>query len=268
MSEKEKKLKEIIKDTFLELLSKDEDVRNMIVEIVKNAPENNGVRHIHSGDNALKKDNESLKQQLFDAKEDYSKLKENLKKLEKENESLQSENARLNESTKEYSLKYENAKKEISELEDKVSKLELVAERFQNYATLQDLYSGYLSLDEAIRDGLGNNIACEDIYQFVVSASQWDSIKSLWKYISYELDNLSKNDFDVLVHTFNWFFEQYNSFKKTYSLLPVQVGELFDSDFHAKSTNSKSLGNISEVLLVGYKNNITGNVVEKSIVRV
>lgn len=148
------------------------------------------------------------------------------------------------------------------------SQLRELNSSFEPFVEVQTLYNRYLNLSDDIHNGLENSICCDSVLQYVVTISQWESIEAIWKYIKYQMDRLTPEEQSVLMDTFNWAFRVYNQHAKKYSMLSVEVGETFDSDYHAKGSNSKSSGTISEVLLLGYKNTINGNVIEKSIVRV
>lgn len=172
------------------------------------------------------------------------------------------------------SLKGMNQKLEtkLQDMQDELTQLKnAVTEAMgfcQRYETLDRLYEDYKSLSEDVKKGLENSICTKDVYTFIVSASQWDSIDALWRYLDYSIETLSQEEVGTLLNTFDWLFDEYNQRRADYVRLSVEVGDYFDSDYHVKASNSKSSGAITQVLLLGYKDNNTGKVIRKSIVRV
>lgn len=142
------------------------------------------------------------------------------------------------------------------------------SDKFNKYEEIDKIYSDFCSLDSQILVSLSNTIDTTDVNTFIVSSSQLENIKTLWEYIKQQLDNADLHDISILKNTFDYFFSTYNRYKKVYSMLEVKPGDEYDYDIHSKGSNSNSSGIISEVLLQGYKNDITGKTEAKSVVRV
>ena len=143
-----------------------------------------------------------------------------------------------------------------------------MSDELGKYKEIDKIYSDFCSLDRQILLSLSNTIDITDVNTFIVSSSQLENIKTLWEYIKQQLDNADLHDISILKNTFDYFFSTYNRYKKVYSMLEVKPGDEYDYDIHSKGSNSNSSGIISEVLLQGYKNDITGKIEAKSVVRV
>lgn len=144
----------------------------------------------------------------------------------------------------------------------------ILSDELGKYKEIDKIYSDFCSLDRQILLSLSNTIDITDVNTFIVSSSQLENIKTLWEYIKQQLDNAALHDISILKNTFDYFFSTYNRYKKVYSMLEVKPGDEYDYDIHSKGSNSNSSGIISEVLLQGYKNDITGKTEAKSVVRV
>ncbi|MDO5150552.1 MAG: hypothetical protein Q4D76_14375 [Oscillospiraceae bacterium] len=144
----------------------------------------------------------------------------------------------------------------------------ILSDELGKYKEIDKIYSDFCSLDRQILLSLSNTIDITDVNTFIVSSSQLENIKTLWEYIKQQLDNADLHDISILKNTFDYFFSTYNRYKKVYSMLEVKPGDEYDYDIHSKGSNSNSSGIISEVLLQGYKNDITGKIEAKSVVRV
>lgn len=137
-----------------------------------------------------------------------------------------------------------------------------------DYSEAEKIYDTYCSLDSEILKSLSNIISTVSVLHFIISAGQWRNIEAFWKNISYRLDNTSAEEIERMTYIFEWLFNKYNEIYEEYSILEVKPGDLFDGDFHSKGSKSAVTGEITEILLKGYKNNTNGKIMEKSIVRI
>ncbi|MCM1227030.1 MAG: hypothetical protein NC320_06330 [Clostridium sp.] len=175
-------------------------------------------------------------------------LKKEKNKLKKENESLKEQLGLYND------------------MSDALSKK--LKKYADDYSESEKVYEAYCSLDSEILKSLSNIISTVSVLHFIISAGQWRNIEALWKNISYRLDNTSAEEIERMTYIFEWLFNKYNEIYEEYSILDVKPGDLFDSDFHSKGSKSAVTGEITEILLKGYKNNTNGKIMEKSIVRI
>ncbi len=196
-----------------------------------------------------------LKQTNTALEDEIRELNNKVKALEKVEERLENEKAEILE-------KYEVQGDKVKELNSKN------AAYADKYNALEYHYNSYMALDEKIRKNLELVIKTDSIETFLCSGTQWDNLNSIWEYISHKLDSYSQEELKCLMDLFNYFFESYNQVNDLYTLLTVQEGDVLDEELHSRGSKSLVAGNISEVLLKGYKNKRTDKIIKKSIVRV
>ncbi len=225
------------KEKFLDFLE-DEDIQEKIREIVNK--QEKGLSFPSEENKLLKEEkikNEDLQKQI----EDY--------KLTLENE--QTKNHDLQQNIK--SLENENYS-----LKQKVQYYE------KSFAKDLEMYSLYKSLAHSTKSSLENIFKDDSLQGFISCGVQERNITSLWDFIKTEITE-ERNHKD-LVKIFYYLFEKYTLAYPKYELLQVSKGDKYDVEYHIK-TGSDLSDNISEVLLLGWKNTKTDDIVNKSIVR-
>ena len=82
--------------------------------------------------------------------------------------------------------------------------------------------------------------------------------------------NRRQQDAEILGEIFEYCLELVNASKAqaSYSILPVNVGDRFDSDVHIEAPGSRAQGTVAAVYLPGYRNDYSGKIIRKSIVQV
>lgn len=211
-------------------------------------------------------------QEVLKTDGDFNKVANELNKEKKRTAQYEQKIEAYQEEIKEVVYKNNVLESENSALKKKVEMLEKdnrkATEYIYNFSEVHQYYTKYMSLDQSIHLALENVIKRDNAISFLCSGTQWDNLEPLWEFISYKLDTYSEEELETLIEVFHYFFEQYNQITKRYVLLEVHVGETFDEDFHTRASNSQVVGQISRVLLQGFKNIKTDKIIKKSIVRV
>ncbi|NME81600.1 hypothetical protein [Clostridium sp. SM-530-WT-3G] len=189
----------------------------------------------------------------------------------------------LKEKNLEYKNKYEKGQKKYTDIAEENSKIKNQYSIINNeynklndeldiykktYKNLDDIYNNFLSLRDEIKDNLSNVIKADNSELFLCSGVQWDNLEALWQFISYKLNEYNEDELNMLISTFNYLFEKYNQVQNLYELMNVNIGDEFDEDLHTRGAESRVAGNITKVMLNGYKNIRTNKIIQKSIVRI
>ena len=217
----------------------------------------------------LQLENDSLKMKCNDLQKEKDVLAQANQRLQIERSTLEEQNKRLNQEENKLKDKIEQLNNEMLMQYNQFKKVQTIADNYTaKYSALDDIYSQYKSLNPSIHQALANVIPIDDPETFLCVGGQWENIEALWDFISYQLDGYGKEELQILIETFEYFFRKYNSITKTYTLLETQVGEILDEDLHTRASNSSVSGKITEVLLLGYQTTKTEKIIKKSIVRV
>lgn len=249
--------KDELREEVLFLLRRDKEISKEIIRIV--SENQNNLQLVR---------NKTDSHELDIIKSENSELKKSLELNIRKINVIQNEIECYKKSVEEKEVALTNLFEENSKMNMKLDELNNQLKILSKYKEIENIYSSFCSLNKQITCALANTISTKDVNAFIVSGSQIENIKTLWEFIKHQLDNISSNEIRILKDTFEYFFNAYNRYKKIYSMLEVKTGEEFDSDYHSKGSNSKSAGIISEVLLQGFKNDITGVIETKSVVRV
>lgn len=129
----------------------------------------------------------------------------------------------------------------------------------------------YKSLSILVKRGLENVINSENEITFIVSCSNEDNLYTIWEYIKeISNDSAKSREFEVLTDIFNYFFDVFNASlpEEKYIRDDIEIGEEFDGDYMDRCYGSATSGNISQIVLRGYKLKNSGKIVHKSFVKV
>ncbi len=136
---------------------------------------------------------------------------------------------------------------------------------FQKQTRIFYLYQG---LSKHSLEAL-NGIFKEDSFEnFLACGVQPDNIDALWEFARSEALLGNMKDVKILNTVIQYFVKLYNSTNDT-PILAMQdaaPGDAFDVDLHIRTPESKTSGNIKEVLLPGLANAFTGAVIKKAVV--
>ena len=231
---------------------------------------------------------QNYEHQLKEARNEIFKLRNSLSKAEQHAKNLQSE-------LEDLKYEYQQSKRQVAEL-NKIYQNDLAAWREDNRQlerdkeslkeTLQklreesaqrfgrgwELFQEYQKVSTHARQILKAGVFTRDndFMSFICGGAQTSSLETLWDVLKECMMNERRQDVEILWNIFEYCIELVNSSKAqaSYSILTVNEGDRFDSDYHTEGPNSKAQGNISKIYLQGYRNNYNGRIIKKSIVQV
>ena len=208
----------------------------------------------------LKTDLNNLRSEKASVEGERDRLKADLNNLRNEKASVEGERVRLQ-------IELETLRTEKNSVEGERDNLkQQLAERF---ADGWELYQKFLSLDISTRENSG--LRAESFMSFICSGAQMKRLEGIWESA---LDSKRAGKFDdaeILWSVFAYCVRLVNAAQgdNIIEILNTQLGERYDTDKHSTSgTNSSTQGVVREIILVGYRNNISRKVVKKSNVRV
>lgn len=259
------------KKDFLELLD-NEEIKDKIKEIV-------GLEIVDSKEKIkieeLKENNIKLEElvnllenkQNDKEKEILEKVKiiDNLKKIiYGKDESIDDLDTQIVSSQKE--LKLVNNKIDELEKENKTIYEELLIYK-KTFKQDLKIYRIYEELSPTTKDSIKNIFKNDSLDGFISCGVQEKNISSFWEYIKLEIINDKNKDIEKLTEIFYYFFDKYRLAYPMYELDTTKVDDNFDTQLHIKHNRSQNVsGSIKKVLLHGYLNIKTNNIVKQSIV--
>lgn len=222
------------KENLLRLLD-DQEVKDKIIELCHKKESADENRFFKEGNASLAKE---LRKTKENAQREIASLQNNIKKLKEEKSETQK--------------KMEDLKKALKPYEDNIT-----------------MYETYHRLSPKTRKALSSVINTKTPIVFIASCSDPDHLKSVWNYTKTLLwDDNSENEIDLLKKTITYMMEIINSVGAVplYELIVSEPGRKYKDESHCKGPGSKSAGTIQQVLLEGYRQINTGNVICKSVV--
>lgn len=158
----------------------------------------------------------------------------------------------------------EKLQEEFDAAEDKLSKLE-------DFTSGIEIYQKYQEVSSHARQLLSAGVFTRDNFKsFICGGAQVNSLETIWDVWRECVMTDKQDDAEILGEVFMYCLELVNASKvqASYSILPVRVGDRFDSDIHVEGPGSRAQGKISEVYLPGYRNNYNRRIIRKSVVKV
>lgn len=222
------------KENLLRLLD-DQDVKDKIIELCHKKESADENRFFKEGNASLAKE---LRETKENAQREIASLQNNIKKLKEEKSETQK--------------KMEDLKKALKPYEDNIT-----------------MYETYHGLSLKTRKALSSVINTKTPIVFIASCSDPDHLKSVWNYTKTLLwDDNSENEIDLLKKTITYMMEIINSVGAVplYEPIVSEPGRKYKDESHCKGPGSKSAGTIQQVLLEGYRQINTGNIICKSVV--
>lgn len=185
---------------------------------------------------------ESNKLYINNLESDVNILKEKTEKLGKEKDSISLELKSANETIKRFKEQFENP----------IKYLEM-----------------YRSLSYSVRSGLENVIIDTNEITFIASCTNENNLSSIWEYIKEISNDTDSDDFKVLNLIFDYFFDVFNNSlsEPKYKRDDVEIGDDLDDDYYDRCYGSATSGEITKVILKGYKSRNTGKIIYKSLVK-
>lgn len=204
---------------------------------------------------SLQEAQETLEQERSDYEMKKRKLKKEIENLTEKNDTLaktlKSKDDELKQEKEAHNETKEIAVKKITELQDKLQGLQR--------DTKEDLYKLYKQICPN-KDNYG--IQGENLYTFLITSGQVETLENIVESVKLSAIN-NPEQFSKEKELFNQLFD---SMQSCYNLerIVAKVGDKYDENYY--KVEGDSGGNISEVILDGFKKN--GNTRKKPLVKV
>ena len=224
----------------------------------------------------LEKNLSWLRQKIFNlddyvSREEFEASLEREKILSREKNSLQAERDNFRRERDELRNVIEDLRNECEALNHEREKISAECNYFREaYAELDAAYKNYLSLNANLRYQLAGIFGdAETVQGFLIGAANENHLNDFWDYLRYSLNDnrLSADDAKILTGLFDFCFEALNrsSREPIYSRLKIERGSRFDNRTMTRTSSSRQLGRVKEILLAGYVDRV-GNVIRPSLV--
>lgn len=198
----------------------------------------------------LKNEVDALKSREEELKLDLQKKTSTIRKFENSIETINNRNSQL-----------------LSELETAKETINHLKKQFEEPINYMNMYK---SLSDCTRNGLENVISDKNELTFISSCSDENNLDAIWEYAKdISNDNTYVNDFKSLIGIFNYFFDLFNDSlpEPKYIRDDVKLGDYLDDDYYDRCSGSATSGEITEIILRGYRSINTGRIIHKSLVR-
>jgi hypothetical protein len=135
-----------------------------------------------------------------------------------------------------------------------------------DFTDVTQLYRDFCNLSDSIKYSLSNTISTNSVLDFIFTGAQEENIETLWDFTKDEA--LKGNDISVLIRIFQYFLSAFNKNYQTplYELNNDIIGSDYDDFTHIRGYDSLSQGKIKEIVLPGYYNTRTDEIIRKTIV--
>ena len=194
-----------------------------------------------------------------------------IEKERNQNKNLLKEIESLKQLLQKVEMKHSLLQKEHSELESRHHVLNKeYLDLKSSWKDVRESYDTYLSLSSEVRESLKGIFRGGTIEEFFSCGVQYENIESLWDFIKIGVLEEKETDSKSLIFIFIFFFKAFNKIfaSPLYVMEETNQGQLFDYDLHIRTGSSKVMGQISYVLLPGYRNAKTNKLIKKSVVKV
>lgn len=215
--------------------------------------------------NMLENKNQSFEQKLQVVSSNANEWKAKYKGLEDSSNKLFSQQKQTISDLQEEN---ENIQTVIKELKNDKKALEIkLAESFD---AGRSLYESYQSVNSYSKQLLSTVFPRDSFESFICGGAKEKSLEKIWDVTQNCCNNGEGKDANLLYEIFVYFINLVNNSydDDVYALISVSEGDVFDSDIHIPYAGSRAQGNVNQVVLPGYMNLLTGNIVRKSVVYV
>ncbi len=175
----------------------------------------------------------------------------------------------------ELNAKIQSLQQEIEELHCKLqeesqelTELETLKEQVHNFQEERKTFHIYQNLPENFRESL-NSIYLEDNFQnFIACSAQKETVETLWLLAKTMIFQEELSHMDSLEEMFRFALACHNSSSETvvFHLVEGTTGEIFDTEYHLGTPNSKKAGQIQSCLFPGYALGKDKKIKQKAIV--
>lgn len=257
-------LKEYLEGKFAE---QTEEIKNLVCNVQRENSE------IENNKNLLRQKIEKLNK----AEQHYKLLEEEYKQLKYEKDYEEKKYNKACEKILEEKSIIEKLEKQIEEIENNQKKIQLENENIKGkiqeyedrYLDINNMFSLYMELKNDNKQRLRNIFGIDNLILFVSALHNWNTVEGLWNYAKRRIIEEDNENVVQLSTLFKQIFNVYNTNfnNENYSLISPEVGARYDSDKHS-ILGIKTDGIISEVLLEGVQDKISGKIIFKAIVNV
>ena len=211
---------------------------------------------------------EDLEKQIQNAQFKNSRLENSLSQSERSSKDLQS---KLAEWQKTFTREQQRAKtlqQDLDAANQTISDLEGQLEH--RFARGWELFQKYQSVGTHARQLLQGVFTRDNFMSFICGGAQSESLEKIWDVLRECVMNSRQHDAEILWEVFEYSLELVNSSRAqvSYSTLPVNIGDRFDSDLHTEAPGSRAQGKVARVYLPGFRNDYNRRIIKKSIVQV
>lgn len=211
---------------------------------------------------------EDLEGQIKNAQFRNSRLENSLSQSEQSARSLQD---KLKEWQNTFNREQQRAKtlqRDLDDANQKVSELENQLQ--QRFSRGWQLFQKYQSVGAHARQLLQGVFTRDNFMSFICGGAQSESLEKIWDVLRECVMNSHQHDAEILWEVFEYSLELVNSSRAqvSYSVLPVNIGDRFDSDLHSEAPGSRAQGKVAQVYLPGFRNDYNRRIIRKSIVQV
>lgn len=211
---------------------------------------------------------EDLEKQIQNAQSKNSRLENSLSQSERSSRDLQSKLAEWQKTFTREQQHNKNLQHELDAAQLKISDLEEQLQ--QRFSRGWELFQKYQSVGTHSRQLLQGVFTRDNFMSFICGGAQSESLEKIWDVLRECVMNSRQNDAEILWEVFEYSLELVNSSRAqvSYSILPVNVGDRFDSDLHTEAPGSRAQGKVARVYLPGFRNDYNRRIIKKSIVQV
>lgn len=209
-----------------------------------------------------------LEQQIQNAQFKNSRLQSSLSQSEQSARSLQDKLKTWQETFTREQQRNKTLQQDLDAANQTISDLEEQLE--QRFARGWQLFQKYQSVGTHARQLLQGVFTRDNFMSFICGGAQSESLEKIWDVLRECVMNSRQHDAENLWEVFEYSLELVNSSRAqvSYSILPVNVGDRFDSDVHTEAPGSRAQGKVAQVYLPGFRNDYNRRIIRKSIVQV
>lgn len=209
-----------------------------------------------------------LEQQIQTAQYRNSRLENSLSQSERSSKDLQSKLAEWQKTFTREQQRNKSLQQDLDAAQLKISDLE--AQLQQRFARGWEIFQKYQTIGAHARQLLQGVFTRENFMSFICGSAQSESLEKIWDVLRECVMNSRQHDAEILWEVFEYSLELVNSSRAqvSYSTLPVNIGDRFDSDLHTEAPGSRAQGKVARVYLPGFRNDYNRRIIKKSIVQV
>ena len=209
-----------------------------------------------------------LEQQIQTAQSRNLRLENSLSQSERSSKDLQSKLAEWQKTFTREQQRNKSLQQDLDAAQLKISDFEEQLQ--QRFARGWQLFQKYQTLGAHARQLLQGVFTRDNFMSFICGGAQSESLEKIWDVLRECVMNSRQHDAEILWEVFEYSLELVNSSRAqvSYSTLPANVGDRFDSDLHTEAPGSRAQGKVARVYLPGFRNDYNRRIIRKSIVQV